>query len=338
MNPIRLLHLAARRSQLSPDGLLAQALRQHGELVIVEQGHALSDEQALELLRQAHVVLTMWGSRPIPPALAQQPGNVRYVLNLTGTCRAYVPVEIVRSNIPVTNWGDAPAFGVAEGAMALLLASLKELRPRSMKVAQGQWGGCKQLGLASGSLRGLRIGLYGCGAIGQRFVQFLAPFAPVLRVFDPYAPELPTGCERAASLPELMQHSEALVIWAGLTDETRGSVSAPLLAMLPDRAIVINAARGDIIDQQALFAELKTGRLRAALDVLSSNDSLPADHEARSWPNLLLTCHDITANPWPPRPASLSDADRIALDNLQRFIAGQPLRFRMDERRYALST
>lgn len=338
VTPLRMLHLAARRSQLDAEGPLAEALRKFGTLQVIEQGNELSDEQALAHLREADVVLTMWGARQIPPALADHPGRVRYVLNLTGTCRAFIPIEIIRSGIPVTNWGDAPARAVAEGAAALLLAVLKDLRPRAQHIASGEWGGARRWKLTPGTLRSLKVGLYGCGVIGRRFVQLLTPFEPVWRIYDPYAAELPDGCERADSLEALFDWSETLVIWAGLTDQTRGSVNAPLLARLPDGGIVINAARGDIIDQEALFAELKSGRLRAGLDVLAGSDSLPPDHEARAWPNLLLTCHDIASSPWPARPRQLSEADQVALDNLERFVTDQPLRFRMDERRYLLST
>lgn len=338
MPPITLLHLAGRRSQLPADGPLAEALREFGTLRIVEQGRDLDDAQALALMREADVLLTMWGARPIPAALAVDPGRVRYILHLTGTCREYVPIEIIRGSIPVTNWGDAPARVVAEGAAALMLAVLKDLRPRTQQIASGQWGSGRKWQLASGTLRGLKIGLYGCGVIGRKFVELLTPFEPEWSVYDPFATDLPQGCHRVQSLEQLFSQSEAVAVWAGLTEQTRGSVTAELLARLPEHGIVINAARGGIIQQEALFAELRSGRLRAGLDVLDNGDSLPPDHEARSWPNLLLTCHDIAAAAWPPRPRQLSDADRVALDNLQRFVSGEPLRFRMDERRYLLST
>lgn len=335
---INMLHVAGRRSQLKPASPIGKELQKLGELKIVEHGSDMSDEEVLALMREADVLLTMWGARQVPPALANEPGKVRYVLNLTGTCRAYIPIEIIRSPIPVTNWGDAPAFVVAEGAMSLLMAVLKDIRPRAEKLAKGEWGGPKKLGLPFGTLRTLRIGFYGCGAIGRRFFDMLAPFRPEVAVYDPYASELPDGAERIDSLEGLFQWSEAVVIWAGLTDETTNSVTAELLAKLPDHGIIINAARGGIIDQDALFAELKSGRLRAGLDVLTNGDVVPADHESRQWPNLIMSCHSITAADWPERPPRLSDADKISLSNLRRFIDDRPLRFVMDEKRYLLST
>lgn len=337
---IKILHIAHGNSQLDPNGTFVSALNDNKqvELTILQHGKDLSEEDLLSRMREADILLTMWGAIPIPPALAESPGKVRYVLNLTGTCRPYVPIEIIRSPIPVTNWGDAPAHCIAEGAMSLLLAVLKDLRTRSEQISTGVWAGSKRLGVVSGTLRSLRIGIYGCGAIGRRFVAMLAPFEPEVFIYDPYATTLPETCKKVDSLQDLFEKSEAIAIHAGLSDETRGSVTADLLAMLPDNGIVINTARGDIIDQDALFAELKSGRLRAGLDVLAGNDSLPAEHEARKWPNLMLTCHDVASASWPPRPGALSVAEINALDNLNRFIEGKPLNFIMDEQRFNLST
>ncbi len=335
---LTMLHMAARRSQIDPTGPLANALRELGELVIVEQGRDLDDAEVVERMRAADVVITNWASRRIPEALAQAPGRMRYVLNLGGTCKATVPIEIIRAGIPVTNWGDTPAQAVAEGAMALLLAVLKDVRGRVEALRAGTCGGARRLGLPSGTLCSLRLGLYGCGVIGRRFAEMVRPFKPDLAVYDPHVETLPEGCRRVDSLDALFDWSDALVVWAGLAEATRGSVTAGRLARLPEHGIVINAARGEIIDQDALFAELKAGRLRAGLDVLVNDDYLPAGHEAHAWPNLILTCHDINSAHWPRRPQALSHGDRIALENVKRFLAGETLRHLVDERRYALSS
>lgn len=335
---LKMLYMASGRSCLSPTSPLGEALREFGELEIVECARDLGEEEVLTRMRGADVLFTNWAARPIPKAIAEDPGRVRYVLNLGGTCKSSVPVEIIRSPIPVTNWGDTPARSVAEGAMALLLAVLKDLRGRTEALQAGKAGGARRLGLPSGTLCGTRVGLYGCGVIGQRFVKLIEPFEPELLVFDPYAAVLPASCKPVDSLEALFDISEIVVVWAGLSDDTRGSVTADLLAKLPDHGIVINAARGEIIDQEALFAELKSGRLRAGLDVLVSDNYKPEGHDIENWPNLLVTCHDINSASFPVRPPHLGYADKIVLDNLRRFVEGEPLRFVMDERRYALSS
>jgi len=141
------------------------------------------------------------------------------------------------------------------------------------------------------------------------------------------------------ALPEaLFAASQAVVIHAGLTAETRASVTAERLAVLPDHGVVINTVRGGIVDQEALFAELRSGRLRAGLDVLEP-DRLPGGHEARQWENCLFTAHNI-ARQWPGADAGtrLQPMHHVCLDNLQRFARGEPLRFTYDRARWLHST
>lgn len=335
---IKILHITNRRSQIGQDSPFAHELRELGRLEIVEQVREWDDEQVAAKMREADVLITNWATRRIPDAMVDDPGKLRYILNIGGTCNAAVPIEIIRSGIPVTNWGDTPARALAEGAMSLLLGVLKDLRGRTEGVLAGKTWGAPRLGLPSGTLCGLKLGIYGCGVIGQRFVKQVSAFEPELFVYDPYAKKLPDECRQVDSLDALFDECEAVVIWAGLSDETRGSVNADRLAKLPDHGIIINAARGEIIDQDALFAELKCGRLRAGLDVLVDDNYLPEGHEAHTWSNLLITCHDINSASWPKRPPQLGYGDKVALDNLKRFMANKPLRFEMDETRYALSS
>lgn len=334
---MKLLHLAREEpaSCLFPPAF-RDALAEFGELTIVPKARALAESEVVQAIRENPVLLTGWGHIPIPLAIAENPGNLAYICHITGEMRRVIPVEIIRAGIPVTNWGDTPAFPVAEGALSLLLACLKELRPHIEE---------KRAGLhrysrpdVIGTMRGLRLGLYGFGAIGRKFCAMCQPLGPQIAVFDPFVTELPEGVTRADSLRTIFATSDAIAIHAALTPETHHSVTAELLALLPDNGIVVNTARGAVVDQEALFAELQAGRLRAGLDVLAYDDSLPPTHPARHWPNLLWTSHQITYAEWPPRPDTLSDMHMVALDNLRRFASGQPVRFCMDEARYMRST
>jgi phosphoglycerate dehydrogenase-like enzyme len=250
--------------------------------------------------------------------------------------RQSVPLDLVEAGIPLTNWGDAPAQDVAEGAMLLLLASIKSLHARVQWVREGHFGGiAKETG---GTLSEMNIGVYGCGVIARRFIEMLRPFGAVGRVFDAYLKDPPPDCQVVGSLEELFAASEAVVIHAALTPETHNTVTAQLLAMLPDGGVVVNTARGGIVDQPALFKELEAGRLRAALDVLEPDWLEPA-HPARKWENLILTCHSISHGP-PANAARprLARHEQYCLENLRRFVAGEPLRFVMDSVRYRRST
>jgi phosphoglycerate dehydrogenase-like enzyme len=336
---MKMLHMAAGKAHPRVwTQIFCRALAELGELEIVEDAAAMSRDAVLARLREADVLLGAWDCLKLPDALAGEPGRVRYLCCITGGVRAFVSDAHIDSQLPVTNWGDAPANDIAEGAVCLLLAALKGLHARILSVRAG--GGAGSPMRAGGTLRGLNLGIYGFGVIGRRFAELMRPFGCVMRVFDPFVDDLPDYVAPVASLEELFSGSEAVAIHAGLNQSTRGAVTARLLALLPRHGIVINTARGDIIDQEALFRELESGRLRAGLDVLAEPERLPAEHPARGWENLIWTCHDI-ARGWPEDgepPRTLAAMHEVCLDNLRRFRAGQPLRFMVDRRRFDLST
>ena len=333
----RFLHLAQEKLTCSlAYPRFRRAVEQLGDLDVIEDTAGMSDDRVAELVREAHVYLAAWGSRRLPLSLAKDRGKLEYVCGITGSMRDIVPIELVRAGVPLSNWGDAPANAVAEGTMLLLLACVKDVHHRIMHVRRGGWRPGPGHG---GSLFGLRVGVYGCGVIGRRFVELLHPFGAVIRVYDPYADDLPDYCHNARSLRELFEQCEAIVIHAALSPETERTVTAELLALLPDRGIIVNTARGQIVDNEALFAELSRGHLRAALDV-TDPEELPSDHPARGYENLILTAHSIEHG-WPRDEhgdTHLENSERVCLDNLKRYLTGKPLKFLMDPVRYGRST
>lgn len=335
---MKLLHIAAGRPVDSIwNALFRNALSRMGSLEVLSDGAGMAETERARRIRGCDILLTGWGAAPVPEEIAHDPGRLAYICHVTGGMREQIPLAVVDAGMEVTNWGDAPADGVAEGAMALLLAVLKDLRHQARRIEEGAWA--MDMQRHGGSLRGLDVSVYGCGAIGRRFVELLRPFGARIRVFDPFAPALPDGVERVHSLEDLFRGAAAVVIHAGLNEATRNSVTADHLALLPRHGILVNTARGGIVDQEALFRELASGRLRAGLDVLEP-DSLPPDHPARRWENLVLSCHRIEY-PWPSfgePPTRLTSMQEVALDNIRRYIAGEPLRFRMTHDRYLLST
>jgi phosphoglycerate dehydrogenase-like enzyme len=120
-------------------------------------------------------------------------------------------------------------------------------------------------------------------------------------------------------LPELLPHAEVVVLVVPLTAATRGLVDAGFLAALPDGALLVNAARGPVVDTTALLAEAESGRISAALDV-TDPEPLPAGHPLWRLPNVLLTPHVGGAV-----RGLLPRAYRLAGAQLRRFVAGEPL-------------
>lgn len=310
------------------------AIRGVAEFTFVDDDGTLTEDDVAAMYRAHDVVIVGWTERAVPESLAADPGALRYVCSYAGSIRGSVPRVLVEAGMLVSNWGDLSAAGVAEGSMTLLLASAHLLPLAFEAQRSGAWG--VDTTLRTG-LEDLAVGVFGCGVVGTRFVEMLRPFGARIRIFDPYAATLPDGAERADTLDDLCTWSEALVIHAGLSEATEGALGAPQLARLRDGAIVVNTARGAIVNQDALVAELLTGRLRAALDVLEPDLTLAADHPLRHLENVIITFHQVCGGGWPPRPGLRPMQQRV-VEQLERFARGETPRFTFDLERYDRST
>nr|WP_239521054.1 2-hydroxyacid dehydrogenase [Blastococcus saxobsidens] len=166
------------------------------------------------------------------------------------------------------------------------------------------------------SLVGARVLVVGAGDIGRAVGRMLAGFDVQLTYVARTARE---GVEAIDDLPALLPHADVVVLLVPVTPQTTGLVDAGFLAAMPDGALLVNAARGVVVDTDALVAELSTGRLRAALDV-TDPEPLPAEHPLWSAPGLLLTPHVGGAV-----PATNERAAEAVTAQVRRVLAGEPL-------------
>ena len=202
--------------------------------------------------------------------------------------------------------------GTADLAVTLILASLRQLPVFVKQQAERSWRHIR-----TDSLDGKQVLLVGYGAIGMAVEQRLLPFgAQVSRV----SRTVRDGVAPLSRLRELAATADILVVCIALTPETRGLVDAGVLAALPTGALVVNVARGPVIDPAALTAELTSGRLRAALDV-TDVEPLPSDRVEWSLDNVLLTPHIGGDTVVFAERAAGFVAEQAALH-----LAGQPLR------------
>ena len=168
-------------------------------------------------------------------------------------------------------------------------------------------------------LTGKTVLLVGYGAIGQEIERMLAPFVVQLTRVARRARSHPE-VRPVSELNHLLPHAEIIVLILPATAETRGLIGARELAMLRRGALLVNAARGPIVDTDALVAALQSRRIRAALDV-TDPEPLPEGHPLWSCPNLLITPHVGASTPqFSPR------ALRTAADELRRYMKGEALK------------
>ncbi len=170
-----------------------------------------------------------------------------------------------------SNWG-----GVAEGAVAFILALLKKVRERDRSVKEGLWRDPSLMGTYLGARHiddypGIAVGIVGLGRIGSRVADLLAPWRVRLMGCDPYAEEARFASRnvRRMDLDELLSEADVVTIHCNLSPETNGLIGERELALMKPGAVLINTARGPIVDIDALFDALQSDRLTAAaLDVL----------------------------------------------------------------------
>ena len=199
----------------------------------------------------------------------------------------------------------------AEWAVAAMLAAQRGLPSFALEQAAGRWSTTVHR-----SLIGARVLVVGAGDIGRRIGRMLTGFDVELT----YVARTPRDEIRSsAELPELLPSADVVVIILPVTAETTGLVDAAFLAAMKDGALLVNAARGVVVDTDALLAELQSGRLRAALDV-TDPEPLPAAHPLWSAPGLLLTPHVAGVV-----PEALERAAGALCDQLGRVLAGGPL-------------
>jgi phosphoglycerate dehydrogenase-like enzyme len=259
-----------------------------------EWGHFNGREDSPELrglLARADALMTTWHSPFLRMAMLGSPRRVRLIAHCGGELKARMEPEVVRQ-LTVANAPGPMAAPVAEMALAMVLTLVRQL-PRYEREMRAGLVQSNEVVSRGETVRGRRVGIVGFGRIGRAFARMLAPLGPELYVADPYCPE-EAAAEHGAKrveVEELLRECSVVVLAAGLTDETRHMLDAARLALMPDGSYLVNVGRGGLVETEALLAELRSGRISAALDVTDPSEPLPPDHELRRLPNVLLTPH-----------------------------------------------
>jgi phosphoglycerate dehydrogenase-like enzyme len=254
-------------------------------------------------------VPSFFPSPPVVAVMGHMP-KLKLVQTLTAGVDALRPS--LPAGVTLCNARGAHDASTAEWVVTAMLASLRDFPLFAREQAAGRWAYRHTDSLAEKTVL-----IVGYGSIGAAVERRLAGFeVNVLRVARTPRP----GVEPVERLPGLLPVADVVVLLVPFTAATAGMADASFLASMKDGALLVNAARGPVVDTDALVAELERGRLRAALDV-TAPEPLPADHPLWTAPGVLITPHVAAST-----PLSLRRAAELIRSQVIAFSRGEPLR------------
>ncbi|MER6439483.1 MULTISPECIES: 2-hydroxyacid dehydrogenase [unclassified Streptomyces] len=256
-----------------------------------------------------------------PPAVGRRPmaemTSVQAVQTLSaGVDHVLEGVKSLRPGVQLCNAKGVHEASTGELALTLILASLRGIPDFVRAQDKGEWRTGFRPALADKSVL-----IVGYGSIGSAIEDRLVPFevARVARVARSERTTARGPVHPLTELPALLPEADVVVLSTPLTDSTRGLVDAEFLARMKDGALLVNVARGPVVDTKALLAELESGRLTAALDV-TDPEPLPLGHPLWQAPGVLVSPHVGG-----PTSAFLPRAERLLVGQLTRFVNREPL-------------
>jgi phosphoglycerate dehydrogenase-like enzyme len=309
---------------------VSQALEMFADPVRQPLEGNLPQSELAGVVADCDAALTTWGSPQFTGEVCDRAPRLRMIAHAAGSIRPIAAAEVFERGIAVSSAAAIIAYYVAEHCLGLAIMLLRNIanHDRAMR-AERTWGSSAHK--PADSLFDVRVGLVGLGHVGRWLARLLKPFGCEVWACDPHvnaaaAAELGV---RLAGLDELLRSCRVVSLHAANLPQNRRMIGARELALLPDGACLINTARGALLDHDALIAELRTGRIKAALDV-TDPEPLPAASPLRDLPNTVLTPHVAG-----PTSAGRWHMAQAMVEELRRFFAGEPRLYEVTKDRLA---
>jgi len=263
--------------------------RSSDPIVLINRDPDITPEQLPQVLDGTEIAIV--DHTPLPTGIAQKCAGLKHVVFLGTGARSYMnPEELAELGISVhliKGYGDT---AVAESAIALMWASARVLAQMDREMRAGNW--LREDGM---QLTGKTLGLVGFGGIGAEVARIALGSGMRVIAWNRSAKTYP-GVEFVA-LDKLLADSHVVSIHLLLNDETRGLISRERIGEMKPGIILVNTARGAIVDEDAMIEALKSGHIRhAGLDVFNI-EPLPKDHPLTSLPNVTLSAHSAFRTP-----------------------------------------
>ena len=267
-----------------------------------------------------------------PADLVANAPRLRWIQSLSAGVEGNLSPEVVARGILVTNGAGIASNGIAEQVLAVILAFCRNLHVAARLQREARWDRTAVMagiGAPIRELRGSRVAVLGLGPIGEAVARDAAALGAVVRGMRRHPPETPSPPYEQVVGPDGL---DALLGWADFvvlavphTPETENLIGRRELGLMRPDAYLVNIARGSVIDEAALIDVLRHGGIAgAALDVFE-HEPLPASSPLWSLPNVILTPHAAGAT-----PRYFERALELFIGNLERYLAGKPLRNLVD--------
>ncbi|MEV7422377.1 MULTISPECIES: hydroxyacid dehydrogenase [unclassified Streptomyces] len=323
--PLALFAMSAENPpKLLPSGVLAR-LRASVDIDPTLVAEDFRDPRVRRVLGETEILITGWGCPPIDAAVLEAAPKLRAVLHTAGSVKGLITPGCWDRGLIVSSAADANALPVAEYTLGMILLAGKDLF-----AARDRYRADRAFTLAEvipdiGNF-GRRIGVVGASRIGRRVIELLRPFDFRVTLADPYV-DAAGAAELGVTLvglEELMRTSDIVTVHAPATAETDKLIGRSELALMPEDAVLINTARGSLVDTPALVEELRTGRISAVLDV-TDPEPLNPDSPLFDLPNAFLTPHIAGS-----QGNELHRLGLCAVEELERLLHGLPLSHRIE--------
>ena len=311
---------------------IKEQLEEIGEVTWNNRENPYTEESLLEDVGDKDICLVGCRAPVFTNKILYAAKKLKYIGQVGGSVKHYLTPEVFNRNITVTNAAEAMAKYVAEGALLLILALLKDLIGLNhIMKEERSW---PSPAVYTETLFGKKVGLIGLGRVGRHLVSLLKPFNVNISLYDPYIPHS-VAIELDIELKDMdtvLMNSNVISIHAAKTKETENMLNLEKLRLIKNGAILVNTARASIIDEIALISELKRGRFKAALDVFWQ-EPLSPDNELRKLPNVILTPHCVGG-----AIQSRPEMTQMVIDDLKDFLHGKTPKNIVTRKEYDIMT
>ena len=269
----------------------------------------------IDRCREADILLI--ANMPLKGEVIEKCPNLKFI-DIAFTGVDHVDIETAKShNIAVSNASGYSNDSVAELTLCMMLSLLRNVPQVEQRCREGK----NKDGLVGNELRGKTVGIVGTGAIGSRVAELCRAFGCKTIAYNGFTNKQNTDEIKYMPLQEMLQQSDIVTLHCPVTEQSKGMINKASIYFMKEGAILINAARGPVVDSQAVADALNSGKLAGAgIDVFETEPPLEKDHPLLHTPNTIVTPHVAFAT-----AESMEKRAEIVFDNIDKWLAGNQI-------------